>query len=444
MRLLQLRKLIIFSCFITCLTPVKLIFAQATCSSLFTVRDVSKRNNEILKETTLNPEQIRLKKEIEHYDQQFSRYLESDLDKLVVALRKEHSHGEQKLELMRRLGFHFSSGKNLAPTFTEFLKNYIALLDKAGVPENDRLLPAITIAKQNLRGLYESEFLFTPGIDPWPSMPGFHFMNQFDVSSITVVKAQARGRYPFIFELHDVFHFMTFASGVGYAKFLKKSISSLSNPDDPKMLQKINYVNEVLTLTDPKKEKKILENLVLASEFVAGQELNLSDFMQAFEKISDHDIVSYAEKLAVTFSQFTITYGGAVSLPTERDRLASVAADEILRGSQGRYRSDKYGVVDIALGSAGTFAPTLRGLINYYHKPMPNSSMSPTPEQVLQAVRSQLARMEYFLWYCSTKKITVEVFLEGFIRNDNSVDPGLEKFLREIFSKDSLLANQLF
>jgi hypothetical protein len=371
------------------------------------------------------------------------------LNEFIEAVIAEGSVGETKLQLLMKLGFKKENGTWVPPTFSEFYRKYVSLLDQMQIPENERIRPAMAIATWGGRS-YQGHILFDPHQDPWPDVKKqFSFVSNsigdFNLPGDVVIAAMSRGRYPLLPAMHDVFHYLTFIEYPEYAKALRAAASKLEVSGNPKVRDKFNFLNEVLALPDLEKKNAILSSLISTQGVPRGTVLAFAHFQKFFESLEETQLLTYAEKLAFTFPTFLKDFGGAIYNSHEIQGLHMMAKHRSLQYATS-YFARTNTEQDLAYASPITFGASLHGLIQHLQKP-PKPYPDPleaTLERTKATIRQRLASMEYFLWYFTTENITPEVFAAHFVRPDGTTDPVLQMTLQNIWGLQSTYSEAIF
>jgi hypothetical protein len=129
--------------------------------------------------------------------------------------------------LLEKFGFEIAEHRLSAPTAEVFIRNYENYLNEMGIPEGERIRPALGLVG-NPRGPFANEIkLLTPGIDKWPENP-YHWQMNYDLrlDPRILPKFISEGRFPlFSNGIHDVLHLVLFALHPEYAAQLRNQKS---------------------------------------------------------------------------------------------------------------------------------------------------------------------------------------------------------------------------
>lgn len=232
-------------------------------------------------------------------------------------LKKDQTQGKEKIATLRLLGFGVKNGELVPPSYDQFVTNYIQILKQANVPEDRRILPAVVFVRGT--GPDRQYKLVTPGLDPWPSEPGFQVLKaseEFNLPANVVREAILRGRYPLMESPHDLFHFVSFAMNPRYMMALFEGHQRIAHlPLTPKLEARIFFVQEALTLGDP---KKISEMKSVFAAARSGIHQSFDAYSEFFRKMSNADLVAHAYSLIGNYEKFLADYGGGVARSWEK------------------------------------------------------------------------------------------------------------------------------
>lgn len=269
-----------------------------------------------------------------HYENMFKTKFEdayaygwkTDFAKELSSLFSDRSGGARKIRLLKELGFRFEGDKIIPPTFQELLDAYIAQLNKMKVPENERILPAVVFFRIDMKRRSMEYRLVTPGIDPWPTEPGFQRLSsntQFNLPGPVVLEALKRGRFPVMEVSHDVFHLIGYLNAPNFMRSLTRAIAKLDVPARPGIGMRLNYLNEVLSLGNPRLKKQI-ETRLTRINIVETENLAFNEVKAEFDRMSENDLLKYAKTLAETYPTLLHDYGGGVNRSSEKKRYAAL------------------------------------------------------------------------------------------------------------------------
>ena len=231
--------------------------------------------------------------------------------KEIAFLNADPTQAKEKLATLLALGFEIRNGELIPPSFDPFVKNYIQLLNSAKVPEGRRILPATVL----VRGVGDSRQyrLVTPGLDPWPSEPGFRVLKgceEFNLPAEVVREGLLRGRYPLMDSPHDIFHFVSFAMNPKYMMALYEGHQRIAHLSLTTNLERrIFFAQEALSLGDPQKISA-MKNIFAASR--AGVTESFSAYADFYRKMPHAELVAHANSLIQKYESLLVDYGGGV------------------------------------------------------------------------------------------------------------------------------------
>ncbi len=391
------------------------------------------------------------------------------LSKEINDILKDPRQNNEKLEAYRKLGVTIKNGQMTGPTFQEFLINYSKLLDKLGVPENERIYPALVLIKDSVDGSSNPEIRFvTPGKDPWPTEPGFRLYGNddpFNLPLAATMKAHRAGRFPII-AVHDFGHFVGFIKNPEYMRAIRKAFTQLGPiPKGSSFYLRLAMLIETFSLGNPKSRAE-MQNLLATPAVKNGAGLvPMSEFMRTMHELPESDLIAHASKLSANFENLMMDYGGAHIRPTERDgpvfqirfdyKKEELPPLRVLNWHMGRRIQAFY--AELVPGIQGTELKVilegyakwpieknlLEGILkNIYGIDWMNSAElnGSTPmdakDLYLKLIREHTARTEYFLW--NSSQIPIEKWVSTLLKSGPiDLNDPVMLILRDVFGPDS-------
>lgn len=351
--------------------------------------------------------------------QRFSHFFREDFWRLK-------NEGAPEIELLEKLGFTVDKDALGVPDFVTMSQNYKKILDELGIPEDQRLLPALTF--ENLRT--KDVMFVVPGRDGWP--PGNQGWviraEEFRPKGRALLDAIRSGRFPVFSEgVHDVFHFITFALHPSYARALRKGNDNLArlrlkNSD----MNRSSYFLEVLTLANPKKKQEIEKRIVIKNP---TKKTAFADFHQAMRELSKEDLESRAKFWIENFQKYLNIYAGGIAEPYERSRYR----DEIRRNGDW-----KESLTNPWRGNNRTILPDgliqeSMGLMDVYLGLLLEAKDASMSDGTFQLY---LARMEYGLWK-SANEIQAEQWAKDTLTDSFDENSPTMQFIKNVFGEKS-------
>lgn len=378
----------------------------------------------------------------------------------------DKSEGSKKIKALEALGFHKNGDEVNSPTYKEFLKNYLTALKKAGHKIEDSILPALVLVKGPL-GQATDHRLITPGLDPWPTEPGYRFLladEMFNIPFRAIISGLQRGRFPLMDASHDVAHFVSFLLHPNYARQLLKSAKEI--PELAKypisFSRRLFYSLELLTLANPERKEDLRNVLLFPGNKSSDTYFAFSDYMEFFSKLSRQQLIKHAEKLILTYDSYLLDYGGGVARSYEKneqivgDYYFKTDPTSVLFQYLGSVRSD---LSEVQRNIMGTIPPVLlsellkmrrldkdsfQGIVNSNsflgdHFNNPNGRLAADYGKRLdRLIALQVARLEYGLWETS-HRITVEKWVAETLSVQISPDSEIARFVRDFYGLSSPL-----
>jgi hypothetical protein len=129
-------------------------------------------------------------------------------------------------------------------------------------------------------------------------------------------------RYPLLPEMHDVFHFLSFASQPGYASGVIAGMRRLGTADggsdDVRSSQhtRVMYLVELVTLADPEQCVGLKEFLAYPKHAAAGADF--ADYKKYFDAMPTWQFLAHAHKLARGYDYFLRDFGAIVTSSWEK------------------------------------------------------------------------------------------------------------------------------
>lgn len=382
---------------------------------------------------------------------------------------KNDSHdGDRKRAAYERLGFTFAGRDSKFPTFKQFIANFTKAMDELGVPENERLYPALVLVRKGMRREDPTEIrLVTPGKDPWPNEPGFRInhprLDVFNLSVADTMKAHRAGRFP-LMALHDVNHFVAYVRSPAYMRAIRRAFLGLGKiPKGSSFYSRFALVSELLILGNPRHRTEMQELFATPSVRKSSGFVRFSEFIETMKEMSDETLLAHAVKLASNYDRLLVDYGGGAVGPGERDGLVyrlkygtereTLGADDVIQRHFGG-NAERRIIPDLVFGTHGAELSALLAA----HRSWPmgsarieallteklgaNRSAETGKDVIMGLIREEAARTEFFLWNSSrfTAAKWVQTLLNpGPVRLD---DP-IVLILRESLGTESHLYRRI-
>ncbi|MGZ3775862.1 MAG: hypothetical protein ACXVCY_18885 [Pseudobdellovibrionaceae bacterium] len=420
-----------------------------------------------------------LKKQIEKdFLPSVARSWRSDMPAEIAALSRDSVEGPEKLKGLKTLGFKINGKEVSSPSYFEMINNYLQALRAQGLKIEDSILPALVLTK--IDSHYQVHYyLMTPGIDSWPTEPGYEagMAPQFNLPYEVILEAAKRGRFPLMKGTHDLFHFVSFINHPDYMRSLLLNTRKIGEPRPVKYMGfRLNYIQEWLALGDPNQKQEIKSRLQLFKQFpnISHKDSTSFDFyLSAMEALPNDKLREHAEQLKKNFPGFLIEYGGAVTRSKEKEDFSGLRGgnnfldlfldpkplrtiDRVWRETPSLYIKTLTEILETLDLSDIEFREFLNKGFSWVfrekyaklYKPGQNlKAISSDPqglepaddakEQIFQMLRIHLARMEYSLWR-SVNDVNHARFMDGLIRNgDGTVDPEVATFVKNAFGENS-------
>lgn len=227
-----------FLLFITMITIPKAYCGSKACVSLFEKKPIN---------AAIEADLIRLKQQFEtDYIQSVASNWRFNMPEEVSFLLKDPVEGSAKIEALKILGFKITDNEIHSPSYLEVIHNYIHALLARGLKLEDMILPALVLWRYDNNYQYQY-YLMTPGVDPWPTTPGYQALSSpvFNLPYNVILKAQQRGRFPLMDGAHDLFHFVSFLNHPEYMTTLLHNVRKITEPRPVKKMGfRLNYIFE--------------------------------------------------------------------------------------------------------------------------------------------------------------------------------------------------------
>lgn len=394
---------------------------------------------------------------------------------------RDPSDGAGKLKILATLGIEKSSQGLKIPTHREFIRNYIDALDHLGVPQEERILPAVVLVR-TLDSRKKDFLLITPGIDAWPTDPAFRIYSAdegFNIPAEAVSQALRRGRYPLLEGMHDICHFASFLSSPEYMRAIARRMRQLEPLQFKGLEPQLFYLLESLTLADPKKVDALRRILLVPTMRKSEKSLPLSEYLWLFSYLPIETVLAQAKILIQHYDKFLVDYAGGTFRSAEKESLFqgdfqySNIRPDLPLVKQSRLaaalapffiarRSDNESLL---IDSLSTFSGILQGLLRlrelpeeefleisksnrYFSEHFQADGKYENPlvfnyQNKLDAViRQHLARMEYFAWE-SANQMTVERWVTDLLKVSGDTDTPLREFIGSALGELSTLTKAL-
>jgi hypothetical protein len=462
-----MKKIILFNLVLTAtLHPAS--YARETCNSIFEIAQST---------SSLSKEQRELKMYFEtKYEKDVNWEWNFDMPKELNALKEDASEGQEKIEILQKLGFQISGTEVKSPRYIDFVNNYLKQLSELGIPRNESLLPALVLWRVN-EGKIEHR-LVTPGIDPWPAEPGFMMSAPpvFNLPYDLILKAHQNGKFPLVSSgVHDIFHFVSFLRNPEYMRTLRLATKGITNPRPVKFMGfRLNYLDEWFSLGNPKLKDKMKAEFSLLKTIPVESANSFKSFLDAANSMPDEKLITYAHQLEKIYPSLLTEYGGAVTRSGEKKSFSDLSGgihffdmflnpqpmrdlNRIWRESPSLFPKTLQEILEVVELSEPEFAKYLTHEIastyrnkfsQLYRNGQDLDAYVPSGEFltpatnaraiIMQMLRTHIARMEYVIWR-STEDMTYKDIIKGILRPDGSVDKKVLEFVKEGWGENSFL-----
>ena len=359
-------------------------------------------------------------------------------------LKKE---GSREIELLEKFGFTITENNISAPDLETFIIKYQEYLDYQKIPQDSRIMPALSIAKKEDQSvkLHNPLTPWKGSLNEWTPKIGLHLKGR------QVTEGLAQGLFPiFTNGYHDIFHFITFALYPSYTKKLiekNKAIAKLKL--NKSILNRSAYALEALTLADSNKISEIRDSITIKK---LNSKTTFYDFHNEVSLLSDEELQTKVEFWKLNFKKFLTHYSGGMAEPVEnsiyRDMINNGKIQYITSHFSETYKSRSYDKImpneilydgmtymDAALSKISE--STEDELSKIFNNVGENSN--PTKNELLKL---QIARMEYALWKSATE-INQEVWINDTMKESVDLESSTMLFIKDCFGVNSAIY-QLF
>lgn len=403
----------------------------------------------------------------------WNKYLAEEINEIIT----DPIGGLEKIEILRALGFQINGKVVKAPRYIDFINNYLNLLSKLEVPQNESILPAIVLWKVD-GGRIEYR-LITPGVDPWPNEPGFQMSQSpiFNLPYDVILEAHKNGKFPLMNNaVHDIFHFVAFLRNPEFMRTLRLSVKEINNPRPVKYMGfRLNYIDEWISLGNPKLKKRIQQVFSTFKKFPENKSNSFNFFLNSINAMPEKQLIQYANHLNLVYPELLLEYGGAVTRSSEK-----LSNSKLTSGNQVfNFFLNQEPIRELSLlwrESPSLFSKTLKEILeivelpdrefakylthnivgvnrpkySQLYKSNQNLSAYGIPENeflepsenaraiVVQMLRTHIARMEYVAWR-SVNDMTYKDIIMGLLRADGSVDSKVGEFIKDGWGENSFL-----
>lgn len=463
----SLKKIILFSFLLTVSFGRASYGQNQSCKSIFSFAQNS---------PALSNEQIELQRYFEITFEKNGNW-NSEMAKELDALKIDPNGGEEKIKILRKLGFQINNKGIKAPRYIDFVNNYLKQLAELGIPQSESILPAVVLWRVNERQL-EYRFV-TPGIDPWPSEPGFQMTTPpyFNLPYEVILKAHQNGKFPLINSgVHDIFHFVSFLRNPEFTKTLRLGANKITNPRPVKYMGfRLNFLDEWLSLGNPNLKERIRTELSLFKKFPEDDGRSFKSFLDSVNSMPEETLIAYAYRLEKVYPTLLQEYGGAVTRSAEKDDFSGLSGGihffdiflnpqpmrdlgRVWRESPSLFPKTLNEILEVIKLPKRDFAKYLTDEIVGVYRPkfsqlyranqkldsydIPEGQFLEPSEDartiVIQMLRTHIARMEYVLWR-SVNDMPVKDIVKGMLKPDGSVDQKVLEFVRDGWGENSFL-----
>lgn len=392
------------------------------------------------------------------WDRQFQERLLRAVD--IVELRKDWledpAGGPEKLALAEELGLHFRDGDTLpaVPTFSGFLQRYMAALERRGVPQAARVLPAMVLYKDE--GENRRYHFITPGIDPWPEEEGFIPYNPSDDLAFNlpteVVNDQLlrQGRFPMLPTPHDPVHFLSILAHPAYwAYFLERA---RAHPPITKQAQLCFFaLLEYISWVSPQ-HKGAIQAFARFPGVKAGEHRPVEEYIRFYEELPEQQVMVQAELIGDFARPWLVDYGAGPFRPLEKWMVISLPRRDdtpfaIITGERATMApSDmvsKLENLDARVHMIGWLRKARLRLEHSLLRKTLEAKFGGSEDQdfdsmALRGIREQLARVEYGLWTAATV-LPIERVIDDMMTDAPDPASPTALFWRDVLGEGSAL-----
>lgn len=399
------------------------------------------------------------------------------------AIRADKTQGPKKYKALSILGFRKVGEKYEHPSHEMVIKRFIRALDYMKIPREDRILPAVVLARDGSEG---REFVFvTPGVDSWPAEPGFRIYglgkkDAFNLPSDIVIRELKRGRFPLLRARHEIAHLVGFLVQPHYMTILRRLYKDFNPPHLSAGLEyRTAYLNEVLTLADPQKRSEIANTLLVPGTQAYKGHISFEVFRKFFLDLPEDVLYQHASRLFDAYDSLLINFGGGAVDKPEKIFYMYVLNNGFNHFRKFHFQSKHQAQFDVNklwFDDMSFSVETLRHLMSHfsndkdfvrqvarlskyegyeYYKdlgsPFHNSDGSvranlsskdikgtSLEEAIKHALRLHVARMEFLMWE-SAHGMTLEKVMSNLLKSKENMDPDFIEFIRSGFGENSEL-----
>jgi hypothetical protein len=390
-----------------------------------------------------------------------SRWNTEFIDELAY-VHKDTSRREEKLEILKLLNFIFTKNGLQVPSHAEFIQSFLEVLKAKEISIKDTILPAVVL----VRG--EEFLLVTPGVDAWPTEPGYRILKSdelFNIPFRAVLTALKNRRFPLLDASHDVFHFVSFLMNPHYADQMASVLQRASADRYPKSFgRRMFFILELLSLGNPSKKLEMRAQLLFPQSRGGKVGLKFAEYQQLFDQLPSQKLLEHAEFMIKNFESYLIDYGGAVARSYEKAGLISTGYrftglnyDRVMVLSHylTERRGDLESIGEDQIGGLSAFL--LSELVTILKMPpdqvkaIAQMNSGPTAflmtkngkklrsnykEKLESLIRLQLARMEYLAWE-SAQESNLGVWLNDGLSVTVPAGSPLTEFVQGAFGTES-------
>jgi hypothetical protein len=379
----------------------------------------------------------------------------------LPTLREDMQKSRQEAKMLERLGFVVTEDGVKAPTFYDFVKNYIAVLDEKNVPEKDRIIPALTFQKKADDGGKFDYLFVTPDIDLFPDSKDWKIVAP-QIKDRSLVRAVANGKLTCFYNgLHDVYHFVSFAlhpEGMAAVKQIHQVLTA--EPKNRLLWRRAVYMLETLSLGDPVKREE-LRNFLLFPGVRKEDSLKnkIEDYYAYFRTVDSKMLWEHAVKMRDQFTDFVIPYAGGMADRYERGvyrdqfKMAQYQTFELLMGiqtyfslesnilpSRSLYESFIYlpDHLDNVMQLMGQSEKSQKLKLDVYNKQIAEREKVTVELRAEDLLRICLARMEFMLWR-SASDLTIDHWEHDLSAPNLAPDSPTASFLKSVMGENSII-----
>lgn len=394
----------------------------------------------------------------ESYSPQQQALLKADIQAEYDSMASDPAGGAKKIESMQTLGIRRVGQEIEVADFTSLLGFYLQAHKKQKRTDKNTILPAAVLVLGE-PGKISQFLLVTPGIDPWPTEPGYRFLFSNEVFNIpfrSIIAGLKAGRFPMMDSFHDVSHFLSFYQNKAYTAKLIEMAQKLPTLEKYPISysRRLFFALEFLTLGDPEQILVMKQNLLFPGIQNGKKKAAYSDYLGFFLNLEPQALLAHAQKLTELYDTLLVDYGGGSFRRFEENEM--IINDYGLRTNDsmvlyqilGLFRDDLSEVQRSMMGAVPSW--TLKGLLRI-QKLSPSRFQKVKNENMFIAnhfaggdassklhalIAQQVARMEYGLWE-SANHLSAEKWVADTLGVHMKPNSPVLQFARDFYGPNS-------